>query len=97
MPPCLRVDGGAAENDFLLQHLADIIGTPVERPRCVQASALGAAYLAGLAAGVWSGLDELRGAWQSGGVFEPCWSAQRREDYFGAWRTAVGAARERIY
>jgi glycerol kinase len=96
-PPRLRVDGGAAVNDFLLQHLADVLGLPVERPQSVQASALGAAYLAGLATGVWRSLDDVRHAWRSGRIFEPCWSADEREGRFKAWRRAITAAREKIF
>lgn len=95
-PQCLRVDGGAAANDFLLQHLADVLGVPVERPSSVQATALGAAYLAGLAVDVWQNLDALTQAWRSGGVFEPRWNADRRETTFHNWRKTIAAARERI-
>ncbi len=96
-PPRLRVDGGAAANDFLLQHLADVLGLPVERPQSLQASALGAAYLAGLAVGVWRDLDELRHAWRSGRMFEPRWSQDQRDDTFHRWQRATQAARERIF
>ena len=90
-PQILRVDGGAAANDFLLQCLADVLGRPVERPETVQASALGAAYLAGLAVGLWSGVDELRQSWRSGGVFSPRWSADEREQRFADWRRHLQA------
>ena len=96
-PERLRVDGGAAVNDVLLQHLADVLGLPVERPQSVQASALGAAYLAGLAAGVWGGLDDLRHAWLSGGVFEPRWTSDQRETSFRNWQKALAAARQRVF
>jgi glycerol kinase len=92
-PQRLRVDGGAAANDFLLQSLADIAGIAVERPQAVQASALGAAYLAGLAVGVWKSLDELRSAWRSGRVFEPRTSADERDTKFHAWQEKIAAAR----
>ncbi len=92
-PAVLRADGGAAANDFLLQALANTLGIPVERPQVVQATALGAAYLAGLAVGVWSSLDELRDRWRSGGRFEPHGSVDERESRFQAWRKAVDAAR----
>ena len=92
-PEVLRVDGGAAANDFLLQMLADALGQPVERPETVQATALGAAYLAGLAGGVWQSVDELRHAWRSGGVFEPRAGSSEREERFARWRQAVNAAR----
>jgi glycerol kinase len=92
-PEVLRVDGGAAANDFLLQSLANVLGRPIERPETVQASALGAAYLAGIASGVWSDIDELRHAWRSGGVFEPRWSEDERQDRFARWQRAADAAK----
>ena len=92
-PARLRVDGGAAANDFLLQSLADTLAIPVERPETVQASALGAAYLAGIATGVWSGLDELKGCWRSGGVFAPRRGEDERAARFTAWRETIAAAR----
>jgi glycerol kinase len=92
-PAVLRVDGGAAANDFLLQSVADVLGRPVERPETVQASALGTAYLAGIACGVWSGIDELRDAWRSGGVFEPRWSEDERQERFARWHRAADAAK----
>lgn len=94
-PALLRVDGGASRNDVLLQAQADALGVPVERPEAVQASALGAAYLAGLATGVWQSTDELRGAWRCARRFEPRLDADEREQRFAAWRKHVGAARER--
>ncbi|MGD0948011.1 MAG: glycerol kinase GlpK [Candidatus Binatia bacterium] len=96
-PARLRVDGGAAANDFLLQHLADVLGLPVERPHTVQASGLGAAYLAGLATGMWQSLDEVRHAWRSGRIFEPHWSTDERETRFKNWQRAIAAAREKIF
>ncbi len=93
-PARLRVDGGAAANDFLLQHLSNVLGLPVERPRSVQASALGAAYLAGLAVGVWKSVDELRHTYRSGKVFEPQWDADRRDTAFALWQRNVAAARQ---
>jgi glycerol kinase len=92
-PDRLRVDGGAAANDFLMQSLADTLGTVVERPETVQATALGVAYLAGLATGVWGGVAELRDAWRSGGVFEPCADRAGADRRFAAWRAVVEAAR----
>ncbi|MCK6556525.1 glycerol kinase GlpK [Candidatus Binatia bacterium] len=96
-PERLRVDGGAASNDFLLQHLADVLGVAVERPQSVQASALGAAYLAGLATGIWRSLDDVAHAWRSGRIFEPEWSADRRDATFRAWQKTIAAARERVF
>jgi glycerol kinase len=96
-PARLRVDGGAAANDFLLQHLADVLGFPVERPQAIQASALGAAYLAGLATGVWRSLDDVKHVWRSGRIFEPRWNQDRRDTTFHNWRKAIAAAREQIF
>jgi len=92
-PERLRVDGGVAANDFFLQALADVLGTPVERPETVQATALGVAYLAGMAVGVWSGVDEVRHTWRSGGLFTPRVSADQRDTRLHAWQQAVAAAR----
>jgi glycerol kinase len=92
-PTVLRVDGGAARNDVLLQAQADALGVPVERPAELQASALGAAYLAGLAVGVWSGTDELRAGWRAARRFDPQLDAGIREERFAAWRSHIGAAR----
>lgn len=96
-PERLRVDGGAASNDFLLQRLADVTGIPVERPQSVQASALGAAYLAGLAAGVWNSLSALRAAWKSGGVFEPRCSRDQADAEFEAWQQLTAAVKDLRY
>ena len=92
-PERLRIDGGVAANDTFLQCLADIVGHPIERPETIQATALGAAYLAGMGAGVWSGLDDVRHAWRSGGVFEPRQSADQRAARLAAWQRATDAAR----
>ena len=92
-PQRLRVDGGVAANDVFLQYLADILGSPVERPETVQATALGVAYLAGMGVGVWGGIDDVRHAWRSGGVFTPLLDAGAREERFRAWQQAVAAAR----
>ena len=67
----LRVDGGAAANDGLLQLQADLLGVPVERPVVAETTALGAAYLAGLAVGFWRGLDEIEANWALDRRFEP--------------------------
>ena len=67
----LRVDGGAARNDGLLQFQADLLGVPVERPVVTETTAAGAAFLAGLAVGVWSGLDEIAATWALDRRFEP--------------------------
>lgn len=92
-PATLRADGGAARNDVLLQLQADALGIPVERPAVVQAGALGAGYLAGLATGVWAGTDDLANAWRRDRLFEPRVGASEREERFAAWQRHVGAAR----
>ena len=92
-PDRLRVDGGMAANDVFLQCLADALGSPVERPETVQATALGVAYLAGMGVGVWDGIDNVRHAWRSGGVFTPRLSVDQREARFATWRHAIAAAR----
>ncbi len=92
-PERIRVDGGAAANDILLQCLADALGCEVERPASLQASVLGAAFLAGLAVNFWSDREELREHWRSGGIFVPRWSAEEREERFARWQQAIAAAR----
>jgi glycerol kinase len=85
----LRVDGGAAANDLLLQLQADILDVPVERPRVLETTALGAAYLAGLAVGFWRDQDELAANWQLDRRFEPSMPASRRERLLEGWHRAV--------
>jgi glycerol kinase len=92
-PESLRADGGAAANDVLLQAQADALGLPVERPEVLDAAALGAAYLGGLATGVWHDTDDLRHAWRLERVFEPRIGADERAARLQRWRGYVGAAR----
>lgn len=92
-PSTLRVDGGLARSDVLLQAQADALGIPVERPVVLEASAVGAAYLAGLAAGVWASPTELAAAWRRERIFEPRLAADEREARFAAWQAHVAAAR----
>ena len=89
----LRVDGGAAVNDSLLQFQADILGVPVERPRVTETTALGAAFLAGLATGFWSGADEVAATWELDRRFEPRMTAAERERLMAVWRRAVERTR----
>jgi glycerol kinase len=89
----LRVDGGAVRNDFLMQLQADILGVPVVRPTVNETTALGAAYAAGLAVGVWRDLADLRAYWAVDRVFEPNWSEDRREAGYRGWRRAVERTR----
>jgi glycerol kinase len=85
----LRVDGGAAVNNFLMQFQADILGRPVVRPADVETTALGAAYLAGIAEGIWSGSDEVESFWRVERRFEPRMSESERERLMVQWRAAV--------
>jgi glycerol kinase len=89
----LRVDGGAAANNFLMQFQADILGCRIVRPADIETTALGAAYLAGLATGFFKNLDELEHFWRSERVFEPQMSVARREDFFTGWKHAVAKCR----
>jgi glycerol kinase len=89
--PVLRVDGGAASNDWLMQRQADVLGVPVERPDMVETTALGAAGLAGLALGVWRGPDDFLGGRQFR-RFEPATTAAERTALAAGWARAVGAA-----
>jgi glycerol kinase len=87
----LRVDGGAAANDWLMQWQADVLGIPVERPDMVETTALGAAGLAGLALGVWRGTDEFL-AGRRFTRFEPSADAGERRRRLAGWARAVAAA-----
>jgi len=87
--PVLKVDGGATGNDLLMQLQADIVGVPVVRPRVAETTALGAAYAAGLAVGVWSGPAALRAQWQADRLWDPRWSEDQREAAYAGWRKAV--------
>jgi glycerol kinase len=89
----LRVDGGASANDFLMQFQADILGCEIARPADVETTALGAAFLAGLATGVWRSTDELESLWGIDRVFTPAMPEARREELFGGWQDAVSRAR----
>lgn len=86
----LRVDGGAAANDLLCRFQADVLGVPVVRPRITETTVLGAAFLAGLGAGVWASLDEVAGVWQLDRRFEPRMDATERARVLGGWHEAVG-------
>jgi glycerol kinase len=85
----LRVDGGGAANDFLMQFQADVLGKRIVRPADVETTALGAAYLAGLATGYFKSLDEVEQFWKAGKLFEPGMGRDRREDLFAGWKRAI--------
>jgi len=89
----LRVDGGAAANDLLLQLQADVLGAPVERPVVAETTALGAAYLAGLTVGYWQGLDDIEANWVLERRFEPSMSDDRRRSMLHGWHRAVERSR----
>ncbi len=90
----LRVDGGAVANNFLMQFQADILGTQVERPQMRETTALGAAYLAGLACGFWGSLDELRGKAVIEREFEPTLEETAKEKLYAGWKKAVSRTRD---
>jgi glycerol kinase len=92
-PQVLRVDGGAARNDFMCRFQADMLGVPVERPVTTETTSLGAAYLAGLATGFWKDAAELAGQLRIGARFEPTMSAGRRDELYAGWQRAVERAR----
>ncbi len=88
----LKADGGAAKNNFLMQFQADIIDVAVHRPACVETTALGAAYLAGLTVGFWDSVEELRTHWKIDRVFEPSMTEEMRREKINTWKKAVTRA-----
>jgi glycerol kinase len=89
----LRVDGGATANDLLMQFQADVLGVPVVRPAVTETTALGAAYLAGLAVGFWSSLAEVSANWQVGRRFEPGMGRDEAAGRMRSWARAVERAK----
>ena len=85
----LKVDGGASANNFLMQSQADIINAPVNRPKCVETTAMGAAYLAGLAVGYWKDQDEIRKNWAIDRTFTPAITEEERAKKLKGWNKAV--------
>jgi glycerol kinase len=85
----LKVDGGACANNFLMQFQADILDTKVYKPQCIETTALGAAYLAGLAVGFWKDLNEIAMNWEIAEIFEPDMSHEHREYLIRGWKKAV--------
>ncbi len=88
----LRVDGGAVGNNLLMQFQADILGVPVQRPKVAETTALGAAYLAGIATGFWSGPQEVTERWAVDRTFEPQMNASQRDALYAGWKRAVERA-----
>lgn len=90
----LKVDGGASNNDFLMQFQADMIGHQVQRPTITETTALGVAYLAGLAVGYWQSKDEIQAKWHVAKAFEPQMSLEEREKNYHGWSKAVAKAKD---
>lgn len=90
----LRVDGGASANDFLMQFQADILGGEVVRPSCIETTALGAAYLAGMATGFWENAEEVKRNWNMERAFEPSASEEKRKKLLRGWKKAVRCTRD---
>ena len=85
----LKVDGGASRNDLLMQFQSDILDTQVLRPKITETTALGAAYLAGLAIGYWKSIDEIRAQWQVERMFSPSGDTEKVEREIAGWHDAV--------
>ena len=86
----LKVDGGASRNNLLMQHQADLLGITVVRPKITETTALGAAYLAGLAVGFWNNIDEIKNQWQVERTFEPVADSEKIESAMAGWADAIG-------
>ncbi len=91
--PLLRVDGGGTANSFLMQFQADILGIPIQRAAVAETTALGAAYLAGLAVGLWHDTVDIERRWRAAETYEPKFSADQRESLYAGWKRAVERAR----
>lgn len=92
-PSVIRVDGGMVSNEWFLKFLAGILDLPVERPKNVESTVLGAAYLAGLQCGVYSSVDEIASFWASDAIFESTMDSRRRDDLYAGWQDAVRRVR----
>ena len=89
-PTSLRVDGGMVHNSWMVQHLANVLGIPVDRPKVLETTALGAAYLVGLQAGIYTSLNDVRENWQIDRAFEPNMETAERDKLLTGWNAAVG-------
>ena len=89
----MRVDGGAAHNNFLMQFQSNLLNTTLTRSKVLETTALGAAYLAGLAVGFWKDTDDIIQNWERDCEFHPNMPAEVREDLYAGWQDAVAAAR----
>ena len=92
--PTFRADGGAAANRWMMQFQADILGTPVEVPETLETTALGAAYLAGLATGFWEDREELKSRWRLRRRYEPTMDEEERERLYGRWQEALARSKD---
>lgn len=92
--PTLKVDGGAANNKYLMQFQADVLQTPVQRAKDLETTALGAAFLAGLAVGYWKDIDEIKKEYATGATFEPEMKKERADYLYEGWQEAVSATRK---
>jgi glycerol kinase len=90
--PIFKADGGASMNGLLMQFQADLLGVTIERPKMVETTALGAAFLAGLGVGFWQNKEEVRQTWQSGGRFTPSMDLATREKHLARWKAAIAKA-----
>jgi glycerol kinase len=88
----LRIDGGATANNLLMQFQSDILNTKVLRPTVTETTALGAAYLAGLAVGYWKNVEEIQQQWQIDKTFAPAMDDDKRNELTAGWQKAIGAA-----
>ena len=88
----LRVDGAATQNDLLMQFQANLLGVPVVRPKVIETTALGAAYLAGLGVGYWCDTLEIDAQWQSERIFEPAMAREEAQRLLRQWRRALARA-----
>ena len=88
----LRVDGGMSASDYAMQFLSDIIGAPVDRPRVLETTAMGAAWLAGMKAGVYPDMDGFSDMWEREREFRPAMDDGTRDGKYAAWKRAVEAA-----
>ena len=86
------MDGGACANDFLMQFQSDLIGSDVYRPQCIETTALGAAYLAGLAVGFWTSLEDVKNNWATDKVFSSRMEEERRVKLLIGWHKAIKCA-----
>lgn len=88
----LKVDGGACANDFLMQFQADLLNAKVERPKCIETTALGAAYLAGIGVGYWKNSEEIKNNWALEHTFLPKQEEDWRKEVRKGWKKAVSCA-----